>query len=130
VRRHLLVLGLFGASALALAGPVHSAADAWRIIGHASASGELAVAAASGTAEDPAQIAVRITAGRGASVSGTAVVACGNGYRAGSRTATRVSGPSQLFRLVRVPLRAESCDVVATASTTSGGRVVLQILER
>jgi hypothetical protein len=118
------------ATALALAGPIHSAGGGWRIIGHASASGDLAVAAASGTADHPAQIAVRITAGRGASVSGTAMVACGNGYRAGSRTATRVSGPSQLFRLVRLPLRAESCSVVATASSASGGRVVIQILER
>jgi hypothetical protein len=130
VYRRVLLLGLTGTSALVLAASISAAAPGWRIIGHASASGNLAGVAASATADRPAEIAVRVTAGRGGSVSGTAVVACGKGYHGTASATTRFSGRSSLFRVVRLPLRTESCDVVADASSTSGGRLVVQILER
>jgi hypothetical protein len=127
VRRRVLLLAPTCATALALVGPGYSDTTAWRVIGQASGGAEAAVTASAGR---PAQIAVRVTAGRGATISGTAVVACGNSYRGGRAAATRFSGPSRLFRLVRLPLTTQDCDVVAGASSTGGGRVVIQILER
>ena len=102
----------------------------WRTVGQATASGDFAVAAANGTAAHPSQVAVRIVSSRGGSVTGLAVVACTKNFGIGS-SSTNLKGRSPLLTVVRMPMRgAESCDVIASGSSMSGGKLLVQILAK
>ena len=99
------------------------AASGWRVVGKGSASGEYAVAAASGSAKHPHQMAVRLTGRR---IDGYAVVACSKGFGVGSKTSSYKGAG---LHLVKLPMGAsDSCDV--TASASGAGRVTVQILTR
>jgi hypothetical protein len=103
---------------------------AWRVVGSARASGDFAVASASGTANHPFQLAVRVTNSHGGSVNGFGVVSCSKGYGIGSKSA-HYSGRSPLLRILPMPMPAsDSCDVVASGSSMAGGTLVVQILKR
>jgi hypothetical protein len=101
-----------------------AAAASWRVIGRASSSGDFAVAAASGSVDNPNQIAVNVSA-RGA--SGFAVVACSKGIGSIGSKSTQFSGAGT--HTLKLPMRnPDSCDV--TASGSGSGRVVVKILAR
>lgn len=105
-------------AASAMGGPAR-----WRVIGHGSASGDFAVAAARGTAKHPHQLAVKVV-GRGA--RGFAVVACSKGFGIGSKS---TSWHGTGLHLLKVPMAgSDSCDV--TASAAGSGKVSLQIVAR
>jgi hypothetical protein len=111
----LVVAGIFAASA---------AAAGWRVIGHASSSGDFASAAASGTAKHPHQLAVRLT---GHGVSGFGSVACSKGVASIGSKSTNYAGAG--LHLLKLPFSgADSCQVVA--SVGGQGHITVQILTR
>jgi hypothetical protein len=122
-------------SALALltaigAGLASATALGWRVIGSARASGDFAVASASGTANHPSLVAVRITNTHGGSVSGLGVVSCSKGFGVGSKS-IEYSGRSPLLKILPLPMRSsDSCDIVASGSSMAGGTIVVQILKQ
>jgi hypothetical protein len=98
-------------------------AGGWRIIGRGAASGDVAAAAASGSARHPHQLAVRVR-GHGA-LTGFAAVACTRSFSmASAATSFRGAG----VHLLRLPTPAGNCSV--TASVSGSGRVRVQILAR
>jgi len=102
----------------------------WRVIGSGRASGDFAVASADGSANRPHMLAVRITNSRGGSVSGFAAVSCSKGFGIGSKSAS-YSGRSPLLKVLPLPMRnSDSCDVIASGSSMSGGTLVVQILKQ
>jgi len=112
-----------GVVALVTAPAALGVAQGWHVIGHGSASGDFAAAAASGTASHPHQLAVRVT---GKGTQGFAAVACSKGYGIGSKS-THWSGSG--LHLLKLPMKgSESCDV--TASASGSGRVTVAILAR
>jgi hypothetical protein len=129
-RPGIAALAIAGAIGLVPALAIAGETKAWRVIGTASASGDFAVASGSGTARRPNQVAVRITNSRGGRVSGLGVVSCSRGFSIGSNS-TQYGGRSPYLRVLRMPMkRADSCDVIASASSTTGGRLVIRILAR
>jgi hypothetical protein len=116
-----VTVGLVTASAASLA---LAAASGWRVIGHASASGDFAVAAASGSANHPGTLAVRVTGG--GAVSGLGIVACSKGFGSIGSTSTDFKGH---YKVLKLPMKkADSCQV--TASASGSGRLKLEILAR
>jgi hypothetical protein len=108
--------------ATSAASAAFAAANGWRVIGNASASGEFAVAAANGSAKRPNAFAVRVTGG--GSVSGLGVVACSKGFTSIGSTSTDFKGH---FAKLKLPMKkSDSCQV--TASASGSGRLKLEIL--
>jgi hypothetical protein len=116
-------------AALALAGG--SAAAPWRAIGHGSASGDFALAAATAKSTHPSALAVAVTAARRAEADVTAYVACSDD--AGSvgvrKTTFRARTPFTRTLLLPVP-RGGACSVTASVAALSGGALRLRILAR
>jgi hypothetical protein len=116
--------------AIAVAGAASAATLGWHVIGSARASGDFAAASASGTANHPHLLAVRITSSRGGSVSGFAAVSCSKGFGIGSKSLT-YTGRSPLLKLLSIPMKnSDTCEVVASGSSTAGGTLVVQILKQ
>jgi hypothetical protein len=102
----------------------------WHVIGSARASGDFAVASASGTANHPRLLAVRITNSHGGSVNGFAAISCSKGFGIGSKSAT-YSGHSPLLKVLPIPMKnSDRCQVVASGSSMAGGTLVVQILKQ
>jgi hypothetical protein len=111
--------------AVAVVSIAAAATSGWRVIGKASASGQFAVAAASGSAKRPHAIAVRITGG-GGGVAGFGVVACSRGIGSIGSTSTNFKGH---FGTLKLPMtNSDSCQV--TASASGSGKLKLEILAR
>jgi hypothetical protein len=124
-QKHLLVVSLVVAFFALVGGALASSSSSWKVIGHASASGEFAIAAANGTARHPNGLAARV-AGGGGSVSGFAVVACSRGIASIGSSTTKFSGH---FANLKMPMKnSDSCDV--TASASGAGHLRLEILSR
>jgi len=120
-----LSLSVASACALALVASSVAATFGWRVIGHASASGQFAVAAANGSANHPHSIAVRVTGG-GGGVQGLGVVACSRGIASIGSTSTNYHGH---FALLKMPMKnSDNCQV--TASASGSGHLTLQILAK
>ena len=92
-------------------------------IGSASASGDYAIALASGTAENPGTINVRVTASPRQRVSVSWTMVCSKGLGAGSKSG-QFSARTTVTRALRKPQsNPDSCTVSASAQLDNGGRV-------
>lgn len=112
------------AGAVVVTSVASASASGWRVIGHASSSGDFASAAADGTAKKPHQLAVRLT---GKGVSGFAAVACSKGIASIGSKSTNYSGAG--LHLLKLPFKgASSCQV--TASVGGSGHISIKILAR
>lgn len=121
MQKMLTVTALVFTMLLVLSG-VAQASNGWRVVKHASASGQFATTATSATIHHPKALAVRLI---GNVQSGFGVVACSKGFS--------ISSNSRSFShagLHRLPMTkgADSCDV--TASVGGSGKVTVQILKR
>ena len=126
-RQHLR--GLAAPIALLAVLPLPATAEA-RIIGRAKASGDFAVAVASGSARRPRVLRVRVTARPRQRVSGSYTVVCSKGSGAGSKSGD-FSGRTTLRRKLRMPMpRPDSCSVGASAQLEEGCRITLVLIAR
>lgn len=115
--------GVFAASAL-------PAGSALKRIGRASASGDFAVALASGRATKPKGIVVTVAARPNQRVRGNWTMVCSKGFGAGSKSGN-FSGTTPLTRAARMPMvRPDNCTVSATAQLVRSGRVVVSLFKR
>ena len=122
--RFCLQLGMIAVGLLLGASVAFGSVNGWRVIGHASASGQFAAAAASGSANHPNAIAVRISGG--GTVTGFGAVACSKGIGSIGSTSTTYHGH---FALLKLPMKnADSCQV--TASASGSGHLRLEIVAR
>ena len=104
-----------------------SQADA-ATVGRAGASGDYAVAVASGTAQRPATMAVRVEASPAQSVSVSWTAVCSRGFSASSRSGMfTVRAPAT--RAIRPSMpRASSCIVSAAAQLQGSGPLAVSLL--
>lgn len=100
-----------------------------RIIGKASASGDYAIAIASGDVDNPAQIRVRVTSNRRQVISVHWTVVCSRGFGAGSKSGSFERRTTRVTRRLRLPMRnPDSCTASASGSLERGGRVKVVLL--
>lgn len=110
------------AGTLLIAAGVPAAASA-KTIGRASASGDYAIAVASGNAKHPRRVYVKVTSSphQRAMVSWTMV--CSRGYGAGSKSG-QFTRRTTIRRKLKMPYRRPSnCTVSASAQLDNGGHV-------
>ena len=118
-----------GAAALALAGG--SAAATWQGIGGDVASGDFALAAATGHSTHPRALAVGVTSARPATADVTAYVACSDGAGAIGARKTTFHARTPFTKALLLPKpRSGSCSVSASVAALSGGTLRLRILAR
>jgi|SRR5579862_5096225 len=98
------------------------AVSGWRVVAHASASGQFAATATTATVQHPKALAVKLI---GPVSSGDVAVSCTKGFSISSNS--RTYSHSGLFRL---PMThgADSCDIVA--SVGGSGHITVQVLAR
>jgi hypothetical protein len=126
--RTVLLLSGFTAMAVVIVGTAAGATQL-RTIGKASASGDYAIALASGQAKRPAAIYARITSRPPQSVSGHWTMVCGKGFGAGSKSGS-FKGRSPVQRRLRMPMsRPDNCTVSASGSLDRSGRIVVTLLK-
>jgi hypothetical protein len=100
-----------------------------RVIGKASASGDYAIAIASGRAKRPAAIYARVTSRPLQTISGHWTVVCSKGFGAGSKSGS-FKGRSPIQRRLRLPMaRPDDCTVSTSGSLNRSGRVVVTLLK-
>ena len=102
-----------------------------RVFGRESASGDYAIAIATGGVKRPKQLFVRVLASPRQRVDGNWTMVCSKGLGAGSKTG-RFRGRSPLTRAMRFPMRRpDDCSVSAAGALTSGsGRITVLLLKR
>jgi hypothetical protein len=126
MRRRLLALLPILAVAMIV---VASSYAANRVIGRASASGDYAIALASGQATKPGAILIRVLARPNQSVSGNWTMVCSKGFGAGSKSG-RFTGRTPITRRLRMPTsRPDDCTVSGTAQLKRSGRVTVLLLK-
>lgn len=104
-----------------------AAAEAKRI-GSKAARGDYAVVVASGHANHPHSLRVRVTSRPHQHVSGNWTVVCSKGMGAGSKSGN-FSGRTRLTRHVRMPYRHPSeCTLSAAAQLDHGGKLRVTLL--
>jgi hypothetical protein len=120
-----LALGLFSAIAVtAVAGPYG------KRIGTESASGDYAVAVATGTAQKPAAIFVQVRTTPRQGFDAHWTVTCSRGFGAGSKDGS-FTGFGTRAKRVRLPMRrSDTCYVAATGQLEDSGRIVVSIHSR
>jgi hypothetical protein len=100
-----------------------------RVIGKASASGDYAIAIASGNAKRPTAIYARVTSRPAQSVSAHWTLVCSKGFGAGSKSGS-FKGRSAIQRRLRMPMtRPDNCTVSASGSLNRSGRIVVTLLK-
>lgn len=92
-----------------------------------TASGDYAIAVASGNVDDPAAIYVRVKSRPSQSLSGAWTVVCSKGTGAGSKSG-EIHGTAPLTRTLRLPMgNPDSCTASANAQLSDGGFVKVQL---
>lgn len=90
----------------------------------AKASGEFAIAQASGTTRDPSKIFAKVTSKPRQQVSGAYSVVCSKGFGAGTKSGS-IKGRTPLVRRLRLPMgNPDSCTAAANAQLQDGGGTV------
>jgi hypothetical protein len=118
------MLFVVGVVATAIAGPYGTR------IGVQSASGDFAVAVASGTAKKPRTIHVQVRTRPAQGFDANWSVTCSRGTGAGSKSG-RFSGSGSRAKRIRLPMRrANTCYVGASAQLDDSGRIVVSIYSR
>ena len=122
--RHPLKAALIAATAMLVAAPAAGA----EVIGSGSASGDGAIAYATGTASKPSRIRVRITSSPRQSVFVAWSVECSRGTRTKSVNG-RFRARTRVTRRLRVPMRRpRSCNASVSALIDRAGRVRVRLL--
>jgi hypothetical protein len=102
-------------------------ADA-KVIGKGKASGDAAVAAASGTANHPGTLRVRVTASSRQSVTVSWNVTCSKDLGAGTKSG-QFKASTPVTRKLQQPMRnPDHCIVAATAQLSRGGTIRVFLL--
>lgn len=101
-----------------------------RVFGKATASGDYAIAIASGNVDRPRAILVRVTATPRQTVGVNWTVVCSKGFGAGSKSgAFKARAP--VTRPVKLPMRQpDNCTASAGGSLDGSGRVVVSLIGR
>jgi hypothetical protein len=127
--RPLAVVALL-AVALGFAKTIGAAPSALRVIGRKSASGDFAIALASGRATRPTALYMRILARPNQGVSAHWTVVCSKGLGAGSKSGS-FSAPTPVTRRLRMPMsRPSRCFVSGSAQLRRSGRVTVLLLKQ
>lgn len=126
-----VVLALAVAALLAGAGlKVAAGGRNLRVIGSAAASGNYAIVLASGHADHPRALFVRVRSRPRQAVDGRWTVICRKGSRKRSKIG-EIHGGTPLRRRLRLPMAHPSdCTVSATAQLEQSGRIIVQLLAR
>jgi hypothetical protein len=126
-RAFLLTLAVgvaWAVAATAVAGPYG------KRIGIESASGDYAVATASGTGHKPRAIHVQVRTRPGQGFDASWSVTCSRGFGAGSKSGS-FTGFGRRAKRIRLPMRrADTCYVAATGQLEDSGRIVVSIHSR
>jgi hypothetical protein len=118
---------LIAASAMALLAAAPAVASA-RVIGSEKASGDYAVAVASGNASHPHSLWVKVTATPRQRVSVSWFVVCSKGFGSGSKSGDFKARTTATHKL-RMPTRSpDDCTVSASAQLDRGGRLRVTLL--
>ncbi len=118
------------AAALVVTGSAAAAVSGLRVIGRESASGDHAIATASGHAKRPAALYVRITSRPRQKVSGNWTVVCSRAFDTDSKSGS-FRGRSPIQRRMRLPMaRPDDCTAAASGSLNRSGRIVVTLLKR
>lgn len=113
--------------ALVLAGGAAAVGVKERVVGTASAAGDYASAIASGSADNPSKLRVRVTSVPRQSVNVNWTVVCTKGFGAGSKSG-QFTARTPTTRAMRMPMsRPDNCTVSAGGFLERSGslRVVL-----
>jgi hypothetical protein len=105
-----------------------AAALAAHQIGSKSGSGDYAIALASGTANHPHHLYVKITTRPAQRATGSWTMVCSKGLSAGSKSGD-ISGSGTFRRTLRMPnRRPDDCTVSASGQLSSGGKILVSLL--
>jgi hypothetical protein len=116
--------------ALATAGTIGATQAALRVIARKSASGDFAVALASGRANKPTALYLRVLARPNQRVDANWTMVCSKGLGAGSKSG-RFSAVTPETRRLRMPMtRPSSCIVSGGAQLRRSGRVTVLLLKQ
>lgn len=116
--------------ALTAAGTVGATQTALRVIGRKSASGDFAIALASGRANKPTALYLRALARPNQGVDANWTLVCSKGLGAGSKSG-RFSARTPVTRRLRMPMaRPNSCIVSGGAQLRRSGRVTVLLLKQ
>jgi hypothetical protein len=89
------------------------------------ASGEFAIAQASGSVNNPSKVFAKVTSKPSQRVSGAFSIVCSKGFGAGSKNGS-INGVTPLARRIPFPMRRpNSCSVAANAQLQDGGGTVI-----
>jgi hypothetical protein len=103
---------------------------ALRVIGRKSASGDFAIALASGRANRPTALYLRVLGRPNQGVSANWTMVCSKGLGAGSKSG-RFSVTTPVTRRLRMPMtRPSSCIVSGGAQLRRSGRVTVLLLKQ
>jgi hypothetical protein len=115
-------------AALAVAATAGATSNAWRVLGTGTATGDFAVASASGQAGAPDALGVRVTVSRAQRINVYAVIGCAKGAAIASRD-KRFTAYGSFTRALQLPLRRPAnCSLSVTASIARGGRLTVSAL--
>ncbi len=118
------------ATGLAIGVAPAATAAVYKRIGSASASGDFAIALASGTAKRPLGVYVSTVATPRQSVSVNWTMVCSKGFGAGSKSGSHTTSSSRKRKL-RLPMsNPSSCTVSASGSLEDGGKVTVRLYQR
>jgi hypothetical protein len=112
------------------AGTASAVVERTRVIGRASASGDFAIALASGRARNPDAVFARLTSRPSQRVEGSWTMVCSKGFGAGSKSG-RYAARTPFTRRLRFPMTNPSdCTVSASGQLARSGRVVVTLLKQ
>jgi F420-0:gamma-glutamyl ligase len=125
-----LKAGLVMAATLSLVIAEPAIAGTYKRIGSESASGDFAIAIASGTAKKPKAIYVAVIAKPRQQVSVNWTLVCSKGAGAGSKSGGYDTS-SSTKRKLRLPMsNSDSCSVSASGSLARGGKITVRLYQR
>ena len=114
---------------VAASASVANATSQLKVIGSGSGAGDYAVTAASGTANHPHVIYVRVTASPAQSVLVSWDLVCSKGFSAGSKSG-QFNARTPVMRALKMPMNGvSSCIVSADAQLSGSGRLTVQVLQ-
>jgi hypothetical protein len=107
-----------------------AAGATYKRIGSKTASGDFAIAIASGTAVKPRGVYVAVVATPRQEVAVNWTVVCSRGAGAGSKSGDYKTRSSRKRKLKLPMSRSDSCSVSAGGSLARGGRIKVQLFQR
>jgi hypothetical protein len=114
----------------AVAETVGAAETALRVIGRKSASGDYAIALASGRAKKPTALYMRVITHPNQHVTANWTMVCSKGFGAGSKSGS-FAHRTPVTRRMRMPMtRPDDCTVSGTAQLGRSGRIIVLLLKR